>query len=50
MILLINNSTDGNRLSYIIQIRNALVEFKIPFIETKKIDGKILQKYKTKQK
>ena len=50
MILLINNSTDGNRLSYIIQIRNALVEFKIPFIETKKIDGSILQKYKKRIK
>ena len=50
MILLINNSTQGNKLSYIIQIRHTLVKYKIPFIETKKVDGSILQKYKKKIK
>ena len=50
MILLINNSTQGNKLSYIIQIRHALQELRVPFIETKKVDEKLLQKYKTRIK
>ena len=50
MILLINNSTHGNKLSYIIQIRHALQELRVPFIETKKVDEKLLQKYKTRIK
>jgi GMP synthase (glutamine-hydrolysing) len=50
MILLINNSTHGNKLSYIIQIRHALQELRVPFIETKKVDEKLLQKYKKRIK
>lgn len=50
MILLINNSTQGNKLSYIIQIRHTLVKYRIPFIETKKVDSSIIQKYKKRIK
>ena len=46
MLLLINNSTHGNKLSFIIQIRHALRELHIPFIETKKVDESLLQTYK----
>ena len=50
MLLLINNSTDGNRLSFIIQVRHTLQRLKIPFIETKRVDRNIVSKYKSKIK
>ena len=43
MLLLVNNSTEGNKLSFIFQVRKALKEQKIPYIETNKIDERILQ-------
>ena len=43
MILLINNSTNGNKLSFIIQIRNSLRELNIKYIETNKIDEDIIE-------
>jgi len=46
MLLLINNSTEGNKLSFIIQIRHTLRNLHIPFIETKKVDEALLQRYK----
>lgn len=48
MILLINNSTDGNRLSFIVQLRYTLRSLSIPFIETKKVDYELLDKMKKK--
>jgi len=48
MLLLINNSTDGNRLSYIVQVRYTLRSLDIPFIETRKLDYDLLIKYKKK--
>ena len=48
MILLINNSTDGNRLSFIVQLRHTLRNLSIPFIETKRVDYELLNKMKTK--
>jgi GMP synthase (glutamine-hydrolysing) len=49
MLLLINNSTQGNTLSFIFQIRKALRDLKIPYIETNKIDEKIIKnKHKIK--
>lgn len=48
MILLINNSTDGNRLSFIVQVRHTLRSLSIPFIETKRVDYDLLMKMKRK--
>jgi GMP synthase-like glutamine amidotransferase len=42
MILLVNNSTHGNKLSFIFQIRKALNLLDIPYVEVDKIDQKIL--------
>jgi len=42
MLLLINNSTNGNVLSFIFQVRKALKALRIPYIETNKIDERIL--------
>ena len=42
MLLLVNNSTHGNKLSFIVQIRKALNLLNIPFVEVNKIDQKIL--------
>ena len=50
MILLINNSTDGNRLSFIVQVRHTLRSLSIPFIETKRVDYDLLMKMKKKIK
>lgn len=50
MILLINNSTDGNRLSFIVQVRHTLRNLSIPFIETKRVDYDLLKKMKNKIK
>jgi len=43
MLLLINNSTDGNVLSYIFQVRKTLKDLNIPFIERNKIDETIIE-------
>ena len=48
MILLINNSTHGNKLSFIVQLRHTLRELRIPFIESKKVDYDLLTKMKKK--
>jgi anthranilate/para-aminobenzoate synthase component II len=48
MILLINNSTNGNKLSFIVQVRHTLQELRIPFIETKRVDYDLLTKMKKK--
>ena len=48
MILLINNSTDGNKLSFIVQLRHTLRSLSIPFIETKRVDYQLLDKMKKK--
>ena len=49
MLLLINNSTNGNTLSFIVQIRHALRELNIPYIETHKFDESIIRmKHKIK--
>ena len=50
MLLLVNNSTDGNRLSFIIQVRHTLKNLKIPYIETKRVDRNLIKKYKSKIK
>lgn len=42
MLLLVNNSTHGNELSFIFQIRKTLKLLNIPYIEVNKIDPKIL--------
>jgi len=42
MLLLVNNSTHGNELSFIFQIRKTLKSLKIPYIEVNKIDPSIL--------
>jgi GMP synthase-like glutamine amidotransferase len=42
MLLLINNSTDGNVLSFIFQVRKTLKRLNIPYIETNKIDERVL--------
>ena len=42
MLLLVNNSTHGNELSFIFQIRKTLKLLKIPYIEVNKIDQTIL--------
>jgi len=42
MLLLVNNSTHGNELSFIFQIRKTLKLLKIPYIEVNKIDPSIL--------
>ena len=42
MLLLINNSTNGNVLSFIFQVRKALKEQNIPYIERNKIDESII--------
>jgi len=42
MLLLINNSTNGNVLSFIFQVRKTLKALHIPYIETNKIDERIL--------
>lgn len=42
MILLVNNSTHGNELSFIFQIRKTLKLLDIPYVEVDKIDQKIL--------
>ena len=44
MILLINNSTEGNTLSFIYQVRNTLKNLNVEYIETNKIDESILKK------
>ena len=46
MLLLINNSTDGNYLSYIYEIRSTLRNLSIPFIETKRVDYDLIMKMK----
>ena len=46
MLLLINNSTQGNKLSYIVQLRHTLRKLRIPFIESKKVDYELLTKMK----
>jgi GMP synthase-like glutamine amidotransferase len=43
MLLLVNNSTEGNVLSYIFQLRKCLKEMNIAYIETNKIDPSILK-------
>jgi len=48
MILLINNSTDGNRLSFIVQVRHTLRSLSIPFIESRRVDYDLLMKMKKK--
>ncbi|MEI6822520.1 MAG: gamma-glutamyl-gamma-aminobutyrate hydrolase family protein [Bacteroidota bacterium] len=48
MILLINNSTNGNKLSFIVQVRHTLQHLRIPFIETKRVDYDLLTKMKKK--
>ena len=48
MILLINNSTDGNRLSFIVQVRHTLRSLSIPFIESRRVDYDLLVKMKKK--
>ena len=50
MILLINNSTQGNKLSFIVQLRHTLRKLRIPFIESKKVDYDLLTKMKKKIK
>jgi len=42
MILLVNNSTHGNELSFIFQIRKTLKFLGIPYVEVNKIDPSIL--------
>lgn len=42
MLLLINNSTNGNVLSFIFQVRKTLKRLDIPYIETNRIDDRIL--------
>jgi len=43
MLLLINNSTDGNTLSFIRQLRHALKEQHIQYIETNTVDENIIK-------
>lgn len=50
MILLIDNSTDGNRLSFIVQVRHTLRNLSIPFVETKRVDYDLLTKMKRRIK
>ena len=50
MILLINNSTQGTKLSFIVQLRHTLRKLRIPFIESKKVDHDLLTKMKKKIK
>lgn len=42
MLLLINNSTDGNVLSFIFQVRKTLKSLHIPYIETNRVDERII--------
>jgi len=48
MILLINNSTEGNKLSFIVELRAALKRKRIPFHEVSKIEN--IDKIKSKIK
>ena len=48
MILLINNSTEGNKLSFIVELRAALKRKRIPFHEVSKIEN--IDKIKNKIK
>lgn len=43
MLLLVNNSTHGNELSFIFQIRKTLKLLNIPYVEVNKIEQKILE-------
>jgi GMP synthase-like glutamine amidotransferase len=50
MLLLVNNSTEGNVLSFIVQVRKTLKDLKIPYLDVYKIDENVLLEHGRKIK